>query len=310
MEQKDEKNDREYAHVLGEKLLELQGLIGKYKETHCAREELDRIEKIESSLAASLETLYDLAGLLEVPVTLENVRKSDQLLSYSGAANALFSDYEVIYYVDVETGHYVEYSTPGNYEQLKLEKRGTDFFSDLYRNIKKVVYEKDQAYVTNALAKESLFQRLTDGQVFSVRYRLMIDGEPMYYQSRVVYPESGQHMIIGICSVDRLTDRDPEADLDFSNIARALTNDYDRIYFVNMEDESYIRYTTDKGSELKASSSGSSFFEEVQKITSNIIYKKDADRLREVFQKKHLVEELKRWEMLSMTYRILMKGVP
>lgn len=238
-------------------------------------------------------------------------KKEDGQLSYASAARALFSDYEVIYYVNVRNGKYVKYSTSGNLDQLKLEQRGMDFFPDLYRNIKEVVYEKDQERLIKALTKETLLSKLEDGQVFSVKYHLLIDGLPIQYQSRVVWPEQGEHIIIGICSTDGISREETiEEDHDFFNIAKAMSNEYEHIYYIDIEEESYVHYMTDESKAFKISSEGVSFFEEMSMVVEKIIYKKDANRFREIFQKEYLKEELKKWGVVSMTYRILMQRRP
>ncbi len=303
---------KEINEAIGGKINELYQLLEKYKKQHRSKKELKEIERIESSLEPSLDTLYKLSEMLGIPVSVDNLQDRETAqLSYSGAAQALFSDYEVIYYVNVKSGHYVEYSTPGNLAQLKLESSGTDFFPDLYRNIKEVIYEKDQERVTRALTKETLLPKLENGQVFTVRYRLMIEGEPVRYQSRVVWPDHGEHIIIGISSTDHMNSEETvEEDWDFSNIAKAMSSDYDHIYYIDMENDSYVHFTTDKSRDLKLSSEGNSFFEEIQKVIEKIIYKKDAKRFRDIFQKEYLLDELKKWGVISMTYRILMNGKP
>ena len=310
MEKRSGRGKKESREMLAEKVSELYLQLEQYKEMHHSKRELKEIEKLESSLEPSLDTLYKLSELLGMSVSVDNVPEKEEL-SYSGAAKALFSDYEVIYYVNVRSGHYVEYSTPGNLAQLKLETSGTDFFHDLYRNIKEVVYEKDQDRVTKALTKETLLPKLENGQVFSVKYRLVIDGTPMRYQSRVVWPEHGNHIIIGICSANQVSSEESvEEDWDFSNIAKAMSSDYDHIYYIDMEDDSYVHYMTDKSRDLRVSSEGVSFFKEMDMVVEKIIYKKDANRFRKIFQKEYLLTELKKWGVISLTYRILMQGKP
>lgn len=312
MEKKSGRKKKEAREMLAEKVNELYLQLEQYKELHRSKQELKEIKRLELSLETSLDTLYRLSELLEMPVSVDHVlEKAKGQLSYSGAAKALFSDYEVIYYVDVQNDHYVGYSTLGTLAQMKLESEGTDFFTDLYRNIREVVYEKDQERVTRALTKENLLPKLENGQVFSVKYRLMVKGEPMRYQSRVAWPEHGKHIIIGICRTDQVnTEETVEEDWDFSNIAKAMSSDFEHIYYIDMKTDSYVHYMTDKSRELRISSEGASFFEEMEMVGGKIIYKKDANRFREIFQKEFLLEELKKWGVISMTYRILVKGKP
>ena len=118
--------------------------------------------------------------------------------TYSEIAEPLASRYEVIYYVNTETGHYVEYSTPSHYTKLKLESSGTDFFPDLYRNIRLVVFEKDQDRVTKALTKETLLPKLENGNVFSVINLIAAVSQISYKIINRIYTFFGDTSVNGI----------------------------------------------------------------------------------------------------------------
>ena len=260
---KQRQGNEDSVDVLG---VDIYGLIEQYKKTH-SQEEINRLMELEPRLKESVNTLREFAGFFDVDFKLGIKGESQNQLSYLNAAEAMFSDYEVIYYINLETEDYVEYSTPNDYATLKLENSGSDFFTDLEQNIKRVVYEKDQERVTNALSKEVLLPQLENSQVFSVTYRLMIKGRPVYYCSKAIRPQPGNYMIIGICRVDSQSQYEMHLqnaqydNINFSNIASALSSDFDRIYYVNMENDSYVRYATrEKDRMIRIASAGASFF--------------------------------------------------
>lgn len=43
-------------------------------------------------------------------------------------------DYESVYFVDIETDRYAEYSSRGGYRQLQLDYSGNEFWGDVQKN--------------------------------------------------------------------------------------------------------------------------------------------------------------------------------
>ena len=63
-----------------------------------------------------------------------NMKNELHKVSQSRVAQALAADYFSIYVVDPDTGHFMEYSSTGNYDSLGIEKEGEDFFGISRRN--------------------------------------------------------------------------------------------------------------------------------------------------------------------------------
>ena len=115
----------------------------------------------------------------------------DGTQSFSEMAMALSLDYESVYFVDIETDRYAEYSSRGGYRQLQLDYSGNEFWGDVQKNLKNVVFEADQGMLSRALTKENVLTETADGSPFTLNYRLLIDGEPTWYTLKSVHIQFG-----------------------------------------------------------------------------------------------------------------------
>jgi len=122
---------------------------------------------------------------------------------YGNIIDALTEDYFDLYYVDIETGEYVEYGSWTEEGQIATERRGTDFFAESKENAKRVVYEGDQDRFLAALDKEKLLDEIGKHGSSILYYRLMIDGAPTYVSLKAIRANRDEkHVIIGVSNVD------------------------------------------------------------------------------------------------------------
>ena len=137
----------------------------------------------------------------------------EQNLTYSRIAQALSKDYYSIYYVDIETDEFIEYSSHSDYEELQVEQSGVNFFEDCRRNIMRLVYKEDLDKALTVWDKERLLPELENGNVFSTTYRLMFDGVPVYINCKVIRMDDDKgdkHIVIGVSNVDAQMQREKE----------------------------------------------------------------------------------------------------
>ena len=137
----------------------------------------------------------------------------EQNLTYSRIAQALSKDYYSIYYVNIETDEFIEYSSQSDYQDLKVEQSGKDFFEDCRRNIIRLVYKEDLDKALAVWDKSRLLPELENGDVFSTTYRLLFDGVPVYINCKVIRmdDEKGdKHIVIGVSNVDAQMKREQE----------------------------------------------------------------------------------------------------
>ncbi|MBQ3789904.1 MAG: amino acid permease, partial [Lachnospiraceae bacterium] len=81
--------------------------------------------------------------------------KSNSII-YTHIAQTLAHGYEDLYYVNVETGSYIEYHTDDQTGALNEVRRGTDFFESCIREIEAFVYQDDRETVRRTLDRSAL----------------------------------------------------------------------------------------------------------------------------------------------------------
>ena len=146
----------------------------------------------------------------------------------------------------------MELSSQGKYEDLKIENSGANFFADTRRNIPRVVYEGDRERLMAAMRKETLVDRVTETETFSILYRLMIDGQPLYYSLKAVRASTydRNHLVVGIRNVDhevrgaRRIGEQSGFTPDFTGLAKALSRDIESVYYVDISTGNYLSYSS------------------------------------------------------------------
>ena len=237
----------------------------------------------------------------------------------SSIAHALATGFESIYYVNVDTGFYVQFSAQGRYEDLQIERSGEDFFVDTQRNLRRVIWPDDQDRVALSLQREALLQQLMGDGTFSMTYRLNIDGVPVYYNLRAVKADSrdGRHIVVGISNVeDQVRQTDPRGlsqarSRQFMGIAQALSGDFESLYYVDTETDEFTEFNAQGSSEsLRLGSSGSDFFGECQRSLLKAVYPEDQAMVSAALRKDALMNILRERHSFDLTCRLMIGGVP
>ena len=123
-------------------------------------------------------------------------------ITFGQIAEALASNYDVIYYVDIADSSYVCYETNKIYGQLEVNDQGEDFFAESYRNIPSVVDRRDLDMVTEFLEKDRIISMMESHKVCSIDYRLLVSGKPLYTRMTVRKSSDATHLIIGVENVN------------------------------------------------------------------------------------------------------------
>ena len=132
---------------------------------------------------------------------LEKARQAQ--LTYA-RINALSGDYLAIYLVDPETDHYTESSATLDYEGLGLAKAGEDFFRKSKEDSLRAIYAEDHEMFASLFSKENILAEIRRHGRFTMRYRLLIEEEPVYVTLRAaLLEENGRsQLIVGVSRAD------------------------------------------------------------------------------------------------------------
>ena len=97
----------------------------------------------------------------------------------------------------------------------------------------------------------------------------------------------------------------------YANIARALATDYFNLYYVDLETEKFIAYTSDAGNEeLAIERHGENFFSESRKDALKMISSKYQDSFVKIFTKENVVDSLDKQGTFTYTYQLIIGGKP
>ena len=129
----------------------------------------------------------------------ENAEKE----TYSHIAHALASRYEVIYYIDTDSNHYIEYSSSEQYAKLGISKQGDDFFIAAVEDIKNIIYPEDCSRLLHEFERDKFMQNLETNGSLTLTYRQLLDGRIQYVSMIAVKPKNDpHHIVIGVINID------------------------------------------------------------------------------------------------------------
>ena len=132
----------------------------------------------------------------------ELLEEKEKSSAFSNIARILANKYEAVYYIDAETNHYETYSATKEYKKLGLLMEGEDFFSDMKKELKRIIHEQDYPFVEEAYDREILLEELDKGLPFSLTYRLMMGENAVYVNLRARWLDDMKHIIIALTNVD------------------------------------------------------------------------------------------------------------
>ena len=140
------------------------------------------------------------------------MKRQQQNLTYSSIARALAADYFSIYYVDMETDRFIEYSAHENARGFEIETEGEDFFNLCRQNIRQTCCPDDVEDFLTAFTKENLLKAKATTGVFTLSYRMMFDGVPTYVHMKATCMEDKDdpHIVIGVSNIDEQMRREQE----------------------------------------------------------------------------------------------------
>lgn len=234
---------------------------------------------------------------------------------YGEISMALSSRYEVIYYIDAETGRFTQYSSSDEYSKLGVSLQGEDFFSTAMIDIEKYIDPEDRDRIKQSITKENLLEALNQTGAVSFTYRQLLDGRTQYVTMTIVRPKNkANRIIIGVMNVDAQVRREQAARAEsetYSKIINALAKRYEVIYYVNLDTDHYQEFSSsDKYSKLKIGEVGENFFSETQANMKRDIYPEDYPIMAKTMEKQQFISSLEQTGTTSFTYRLMLDGRP
>ena len=231
-------------------------------------------------------------------------------------AEAFLGAFSSVYIVNTDTDEYIWYSINAEFNSLQIEHTGQDFFTNMARNARQVVYEEDQHIFTEDIRKETLMA----GKETEFIYRLMIDGKPVYHSMRLI--RGGIHgeenyFILTVRNIDTehralLEKQELEAERQlFNQVAVSLARVYDVIYYVNTVTNEYSEFSSSNLLDvLRKPAQGADFFEKLKNDAQMVIYPQDMEKVLAFLEKETLISRLHSSALTSVEYRLQMGRQP
>ena len=96
----------------------------------------------------------------------------------------------------------------------------------------------------------------------------------------------------------------------FDEIALALANDYDSLFAIDMEDDSYVEYLVEGDNKLSPRLSGDDFYKDVSQDISVHTYPEDREGVRNSINKDRITEVYNSGTSFTLNYRLVIDGEP
>ena len=131
-------------------------------------------------------------------------RREEERIIYA-RLHALTGNFLCVYVVEPETGRYREFSSTAVYEtDFAQAKEGTDFFETV-RNAGDIFnHPEDQKHFLSVFTKENVMAEIERNGIFTLGYRVMIEGKSRYVQLKaaMVEEKEGHRLIVGLNDID------------------------------------------------------------------------------------------------------------
>ena len=250
-------------------------------------------------------------------ITENSVSTVNTVASFQNIIRALSSDYVNLYYVDLDTDRFIEYTPDTGHGGLTVERRGEDFFSASEKDAQLFIYKEDREYFLQCFTKENIVRNMDEHGTFTLTYRLMMNGTPAYVSMKAVRMRGDRtHIIIGVSNVDAQM-RQKEAIARFQEEqatylrVKALTRGFICIYTVDPETGHFTEYSaTREYAGLDLDKEGEDFWEVSRRESTRHVYAEDVVKFQTMFTRQNVLREIEEKGMFMLRYRMLLEGKP
>ncbi|MCR4989969.1 MAG: EAL domain-containing protein [Lachnospiraceae bacterium] len=243
--------------------------------------------------------------------------KNEQSITYTEVAKALSTDYIDLYYVDLDTEEFTQYSPNTGGGSISVERKGRDFFATARKDALSRLHKDDAIAFVSAFTKENVIKHLDQNGAFTLTYRLMVGEEAQYVSLKIVRMEKDAgHIMMGVNNIDaqmkqqETLERLKEEQATYARIY-ALMGDFIAIYTVDPETGNYMQYSAAKEySEMGSSTIGIDFFKDAIEESKGRMHPDDYDVFVTKFTKEEILKTVKKGKVYKIHYRLMIKGEP
>ena len=254
-------------------------------------------------------------GTQSVAVAVLSVTNDSPGTTYANIANSLAADYYELFYVNLYTEEYILYVSDMSKGEFEERLKGKNFFSDGRKQALRFLYKSDRADFMEEFAKEKILKGLDERGRYTLTYRIMQKGKPVYVGIKVMRMSNDEHHIIVALSninsemkqretLERIK-REQTASLRLS----ALASNYVCMYTVDVETESYYEFGAGCQSEsLGFAKKGYHFFDRCLSEAKRLVHEDDYPEFEKGFDKSKVLRSIKKNGIFTQSYRIKFNG--
>ena len=244
----------------------------------------------------------------------EKINQADTL-TYNYIARALSEDYINLFYVNMDTDEFVEYNPDGLNRDVSVENKGTDFFNKSLNNFFSRIYSEDLDMMNKSFTKDKIIKSLKNNGTFSITYRRIVNGEPIYVNLKAVkVREDDNYILIGVNNVDdqvkqrEAIEKIKEERKAYSRIM-ALSGEFINIYSVDPVTNNYVSYnSSEEYGRLNLAMNGEDFFEETARNVWHTFHPDDIKDFLKVFDKKTVLKRIEEDGIFVYKYRVMVEN--
>ena len=262
---------------------------------------------------------YFILGVINIDEEHHRREKEKELVrqkeAYNQITSSLAAQYDILYYIDIETGSYIEVSSTESYKKLHVPATGDDFFSESRRTLKKNVHPEDQKEVLKLHYKDAMLKNLEKTGTFVTEFRIVAGGKLKHVRHTELLASDGKHIIVCMKNIDdevkaklELT-KTRQKSVTYTQIAESLASQYDLIYYVDANTTYYTEFSTHKiYGELEIQEEGDDFFGTAEHNADKLIYFEDRGRIKLFLNKDNFISKLENNRQLIEDYRMTVDG--
>lgn len=237
--------------------------------------------------------------------------------TYASIARALSADYFNMFYVNLETEEFIEYDSQVGHSDMIIQRHSDDFFNKARSDALRRVYPEDRLSFVNSLTKENIIKDIKSQGAFSMTYRLMTNGMPVYVNMKAsAMNRDGKYIIVAVSNVDSQMkqkekfEKIRQEQLAYTRI-NALMGDYICLYVVDPINGKYHEYRSTQDYEaFGLEKGGDNFFNDGRVNIRDIILKEDLEGYLSRFTKDNILSDIEKSGLFSMHYHLIINNKP
>ena len=233
-------------------------------------------------------------------------------------AQALARGYIDLYYVNTDTGEFIEYYTDDEPGVLTERRRGDDFFGCCEQEAEEYLAPADREAFRQAMKPENLKEALEKEPVYELTCRRILDGKAGYLQLKVSRTEDDpRFIVVSISDTDeQMRQRRKEARIQEERVIyarlHALTGHFIVVYVVDPETDRYREFSTtpEYDENYAQAKGGEDFFGAVQNAARQYNDPEGLERFLQEFTKEKMIAGIKNGGIFTLDYCLLREGKP